>query len=57
MEVTIDMGWISTDGVHIPTRCDIITEDEGHTFFCKTHHAKCVFDEGHFCPSIFGAYE
>ena len=42
--------WTSTTGEMFREGCEIITEDEGETFFCKTHNKECEFDEGFFCP-------
>ena len=46
----IDNIWNSTDGKIYIEECDVVTEDEGETFYCKTHNLKCVFNEGMFCP-------
>ena len=51
MRVEIDMGWISTDGRHWPAPCDVVTEDEGETFYCKTHQQSTWYEQE--CPSRF----
>ena len=30
--------WYSTDGRVLLEECDVITQDEGKTFYCKTHN-------------------
>ena len=49
-EVSIEMGWVSTTGDHWHDPCDLVTEDAGQSFRCRTHTQPCVFDEGWRCP-------
>ncbi|HEA68303.1 hypothetical protein LCGC14_1268420 [marine sediment metagenome] len=50
MRVEIDMGWISTSGIHFPVRCEIVTDDEGETFYCQTHQQATGYEEE--CPTL-----
>jgi len=46
---TTSSYWFSTTGEVVLEPCEVVTHDQGLTFYCRTHRSICVWDEGWVC--------